>query len=175
MMYSLWPKQNDNKNQYQKQNFRSVQTHGNFPIYSKNKWITYENIIKIKKKLRTIGSGGRLRLQLQENLMILWSGRSPEEGSCNPLQYSCLENPMDRGAWRATIHSVSKSWTRLKQLSMQVCAMAIDIRTVPSFQKLPTVLLPGTALYPTLQQALIQFLSGYHGFVCSLLNFMWTL
>ena len=35
------------------------------------------------------------------------------------LQYSCLENPMDRGAWRATVHSVTKSWTRLKLLSTQ--------------------------------------------------------
>ena len=33
---------------------------------------------------------------------------SPGEGNCNPLQYSCLENPMDRGAWRATIHGVTK-------------------------------------------------------------------
>ena len=32
----------------------------------------------------------------------------------HPLQYSCLENPMDRGAWRATVHGVAKSWTRLK-------------------------------------------------------------
>ena len=39
-----------------------------------------------------------------------------EEG--NPLQYSCLENPMDRGAWRATVHRVTKSQTQLKQLSM---------------------------------------------------------
>ena len=36
----------------------------------------------------------------------------------NPLQYSCLENPMDRGAWWATVHGVAKSWTWLKQLSM---------------------------------------------------------
>ena len=41
------------------------------------------------------------------------SGRSPEEWNGNPLQYSCLENPMDRGAWRATVHEVVKSWTRL--------------------------------------------------------------
>ena len=40
--------------------------------------------------------------------------RSPGEGNGNPLQYSCLENPMDRGAWWATIHRVAKSWTRLK-------------------------------------------------------------
>ena len=40
-------------------------------------------------------------------------GRSPGEGNGNPLQYSCLENPMDRGAWRATVHGVAKSGTRL--------------------------------------------------------------
>ena len=39
------------------------------------------------------------------------SGRSPGEGNGNPLQYSCLENPMDRGSWWATVHAVAKSWT----------------------------------------------------------------
>ena len=43
----------------------------------------------------------------------LGSGRSPGRGSGNPLQYSCLENPTDRGAWRATIHGVAKSRTQL--------------------------------------------------------------
>ena len=38
------------------------------------------------------------------------SGKSPGVGNSNPLQYSWLENPMDRGAWRATVHEVSKSW-----------------------------------------------------------------
>ena len=47
------------------------------------------------------------------------SGRSPGGGNGNPLQYSCLENPMDRGAWRATVHRVPKSQTWQKQLSMQ--------------------------------------------------------
>ena len=41
------------------------------------------------------------------------SGRSPGEGNGNPLQYSCLENPMDGRAWRATVHRVAKSRTRL--------------------------------------------------------------
>ena len=40
-------------------------------------------------------------------------GRSPGGGNGNPLQYSCLENSVDRGAWRATVHGVSKSQTRL--------------------------------------------------------------
>ena len=39
--------------------------------------------------------------------------RSPREGNGNPLQYSCLENPMDPGAWWTTVHGVAKSWTRL--------------------------------------------------------------
>ena len=38
-------------------------------------------------------------------------GRSPGEGNGNPLQYSCLENPMDRGAWQATVHRVAESDT----------------------------------------------------------------
>ena len=42
------------------------------------------------------------------------SGRSPGEGNSNPLQYSCLENPMDIGAWQATVHGVTKRWTQLK-------------------------------------------------------------
>ena len=39
--------------------------------------------------------------------LIPGSGRSPEEGKGNPLQYSCLENPTDRGAWHATVHGIT--------------------------------------------------------------------
>ena len=42
------------------------------------------------------------------------SGRSPEDGNGNPLQYSCLENFMDRGAWWAIVHGVEKSQTQLR-------------------------------------------------------------
>ena len=45
---------------------------------------------------------------------VLGLGRCPGEGNGNPLQYSCPENPMDRGAWRATDHRVAKSQTRMK-------------------------------------------------------------
>ena len=41
---------------------------------------------------------------------ISGSGKSPGEGNGNPLQYSCLENSMDREAWQATVHSVTKGW-----------------------------------------------------------------
>ena len=44
-------------------------------------------------------------------------GRSPGEGNGNPLQYSCLENPMDRGAWQATVHRVAKSQTQLSDFT----------------------------------------------------------
>ena len=50
--------------------------------------------------------------------LIPGSGRSPGGGHGNPLQYSSLENPVDRGAWQATVHRVTKSWTQLKQMSM---------------------------------------------------------
>ena len=48
--------------------------------------------------------------------------RSPGEVNGSPLHYSCLENPMDRGAWWATVHGVSKSWTRLKELTVHTHA-----------------------------------------------------
>ena len=54
------------------------------------------------------------------------SGRSPGGGHGNPFQYSCLENPIDRGAWRATVHGVTKSQTQLKQLSMHAHRGAQD-------------------------------------------------
>ena len=44
---------------------------------------------------------------------IPWSGRFPGEGNDSPLQYACLENSVDRGAWWATVHGVEKSWTQL--------------------------------------------------------------
>ena len=58
--------------------------------------------------------------------LIPVSGRSPGEGNGNPGQYSCLENPMDRGAWQATVQWVEKSWTWLKHLSAhaRVCLYA---------------------------------------------------
>jgi len=46
------------------------------------------------------------------------SGRSPGEGNGNPLQCSCLENPMDGGAWLATVHGVAKSQTRLSNFTV---------------------------------------------------------
>ena len=60
-------------------------------------------------------SGKRICLQCirhSEDLGVIRGlERAPGEGNGTPLQYSCLENPMDRGDWRATLHGVAKSWT----------------------------------------------------------------
>ena len=53
------------------------------------------------------------------------SGRSPGEGNGNPLQYSCLENPMDRGAWEAAVHEVTKSRTQLSDFTSPLRRQAI--------------------------------------------------
>ena len=54
------------------------------------------------------------------------SGRSPGGGHGNPLWYSCLENPMDRGAWQAILHRLVKSWIQLKWLSIHACILTAD-------------------------------------------------
>ena len=51
---------------------------------------------------------------IRDGDLISGLGRAPGEGNSNPLKYFCLENPMDRGAWRATVHGVTKSQTKLK-------------------------------------------------------------
>ena len=78
--------------------------------------------------LRTCGSlddglpGGSMVKNLPANAedlsSIHGSGRSLGEGNDNPLQYSCLENPMDRGAWRATVHGVAKELDTTEQLTL---------------------------------------------------------
>ena len=63
------------------------------------------------------GSAVKNPLAMQKDIgdavSISGFGRSPEGGNGKTLQYSCLGNPMDRGAWRATVHVVAKSWTQL--------------------------------------------------------------
>ena len=66
---------------------------------------------KKKQQCRNIRDAGQ----------IPGSGRSPGGDHGNLLQYSCLENPMDRGAWWATVNRVVKSQTRLKRISMHTC------------------------------------------------------
>ena len=62
-----------------------------------------------KKKKKLLANAGDIR----DVGSIPGLGRSPGEGNGKPLQYSCLENPMDRGAWWAIVHGVAKSQIRL--------------------------------------------------------------
>ena len=55
--------------------------------------------------------------------LILGSGQFPRVGNGNLLQYSCLENPMDREVWGATVPGVTKSQTRVKRLSTHICVL----------------------------------------------------
>ena len=67
------------------------------------------------------GSDGKASAYNEGDLgSIPGQGRSPGEGNGNPLQYSCLENPMDGGAWQATVHGIAKSWTRLRDFTFTV-------------------------------------------------------
>ena len=98
----------------------------------KAKWLA-EEALQIVEKRREVKSKGKRERYIQLNRvpkkgcpgssvgkelacyagdlsLIPGSVRSPEEGNGNSLQYSCLENPMDRGAWWAAVHGVSKSW-----------------------------------------------------------------
>ena len=60
---------------------------------------------------------------------VLGLGRYPGEGGGNPLQYSCLENPIDRGAWWATVYGVTKSQTRLSTFSTTINIFRVMIFT----------------------------------------------
>ena len=62
--------------------------------------------------------------------LIPRSGRSPGEGTSNPLQYSCLENPMEGGAWQATVHGVTKSRTRLSDFTFQMATFLLSLSSV---------------------------------------------
>ena len=66
-----------------------------------------------------------------DTVLIPGLGRSPGEANGNPLWYSCLENPTDRGAWQAAVHRVTKSWIQLKWLSMHSRTRSICCPTSP--------------------------------------------
>ena len=77
-------------------------------------WIYRFDMIPIKISGFPGGSGGEeYACKARYPGSIPGSGRSPEEDNSYPLQYSCLENSMDREAWQITVHGGAKSWTRL--------------------------------------------------------------
>ena len=76
---------------------------------------TWASQLVVKNPLASEGDG-------RDAGLIPGSERSPRVGNGNPLQYSYLGNPMHRGAWRAIVHGVAKSQTRLKRLGMHTCS-----------------------------------------------------
>ena len=72
----------------------------------------------VKNPPASVGDAGNIGL-------IPGSGRSPGGGNGNLLQYSCLENPTDRGAWQATVHRLAKSQRRLQQLNTHKAIMIL--------------------------------------------------
>ena len=75
-------------------------------------WMWASQVVLVVKNLSAIEG------DIRDTGLTPGLGRSPGGSYGHPLQYSCLENPMDRGAWQATVHRVTKSWTWLKPLSM---------------------------------------------------------
>ena len=59
-----------------------------------------------------------------------WVGKTPKEGSGNPFQYSCLGNPMDREAWKAAIHGVTKESDTAYQLNNNIFSTVVDRKSV---------------------------------------------
>ena len=90
--------------------------------------------------------------------LISRSGRSPGGGHGNPLQYPCLGNPMDRGAWQATVRGVSKSWTRLSSTHL---AAFFHMAFAP-----PTLPHPGCP-WPLRATSRLPVWFGGRGFQCS--------
>ena len=74
--------------------------------------LSFEYVVKFPWNGPALGSDDKLSTcNVGDPGSIPESGRSPEEGNGNPVHYSCLENPMDKGAWWATAHGVLKSQT----------------------------------------------------------------
>ena len=83
-----------------------------FPPSSMFDWVSQVTVV-VKNPLAIEGG-------VRDTGLTPGSRRSPGGGHGNPLQYSCLENPLEREAWWVTVHGVTKSQTRLKRLSMHM-------------------------------------------------------
>ena len=100
------------------------------------------------------------------------SGRSPAGGHGHPLQCSCPENPMNRGAWQAASHRVTWSWTWLNQLSMHACSHIAHILFLGCLSFVLSLLhfsldhyllrpVKGQAMWPSLDHKMTQAKNGF--------------
>ena len=81
---------------------------------AKGVWGAYENAFQVLLEVKNPPANAG---DTRDMASVLGLGRSPGGGHGNPLQYSCLENPLDRGAWWATVHTVARSRTWLSDLA----------------------------------------------------------
>ena len=98
-----------------------------------------------------------MHADIKDTGSILGLGRSPGEGHGDPIQYSCLENPMDRRAWWATVHGIMKSWTRLKWLSIMQQLSQEKLRFLDYSVVLVTQLCPTLVVWRGLEPAKLLF------------------
>ena len=84
------------------------------PVYLQRTLFKVHNYLTFKRGFPGGSYGKESTCSAGDLGLIPGLGRSPGEGNDNPLQYSCLRNAMGRGAWGATVHGVSKSWTQLR-------------------------------------------------------------
>ena len=103
-------------------------------------------VIVGKEQARGLGWAGEMSSGLnvlkQICLWDIWG--FPGEGNGDPLQYSCLENPMDGGAWWATVHGVAKSWTRLSDFTLTFHFHALE-KEMATHSSILAWRIPGTA------------------------------
>ena len=108
-------------------------------------WLIYTQVLKILSRVLAWVSQVVLMVKnlptyegdIRDSSSVPGSGSSPGGGQGNPLQYSCLENPMDRGAWWATVHGVAKSQAWLKWLSTCTCPKVEQLWKAVSSLKYP--------------------------------------
>ena len=115
--------------------------------------------------------------------LIPESERSPGEGNGNPLQYSCLENPTDRGAWWATVHGDSRSRTWLSTHTLDIWLKVSTLAQIPnmsryllnsSFEKCKNFLSKNSPSYPlSLYIYLFIYLEQHHSQSMSWIFFFW--
>ena len=85
-------------------------------------------------------------------------GRSPEEGNGNPLQYSCLGNPMNRGTWRATVHGVTKESDTTKRLQ-HAAAAAKSLQSYLTLRDPMDYSLPGSSVHGVFQARVLEWVA----------------
>ena len=72
-----------------------------------------DSMVRLMATSKRVWASLVAQMVMQDTQVRSGSGMSPREGNSNPLQYSCLGNPIDRKVWRATVNGVSKSWMQL--------------------------------------------------------------